>query len=313
MLKFQGKVIDANGNAVSGARLTVTKTNVLTPLPVIYSIASDNSIFASSNPFNSDANGEYAFVVESGSYSIEATGSSAVLNISKTITQFTQQTASEAVPVTLNRLVYYANAGWTAPAGVIQATVTCVGAGGGGGGGSTNAGASGGGAGGSGGATVRRTLPVDPTVTYIISIGTAGSGSGAGSAGTAGGDTTFSTLVQANGGNGGGSTTGSAAGVASTAGNGTLVGFGGSSSVTLTTTAIAVLYGAGAVVSGSTGGNGGTGIGGNNGSAGVTLETYPGGAGGAGDLVDKAGGGGGAALTAGANGSSGICIVEWIS
>ena len=347
MLKFQGKVTDLNGNPVPGAQLTITKTNVITPLPIIFTIASDGSIVASANPFNSDSNGEYVFAVESGSYSIEATGSAAVLNISKTITQFEQQQASVAVPVTLNRTVYYSTAAFTAPAGVVQATVTCVGAGGGGGGGSSNAGASGGGAGGSGGATVRRTLPVTPLTTYVITIGTAGSGSSAGSAGLAGGNTTFGSLVQANGGNGGGSSTGSAAGTASTAGNGTLVGFGGGSTVTLTTTPIAVINGFGGAVAGGAGGNGGPGASGGPGIAGIGVETYAGGALGAGDSVDKAGGGGGgssafgsggaggvrggsaaaspaannwgagggggAALAVGANGSNGICIVEWIS
>ena len=108
MLKFQGKVTDTSGNPVAGARLTVTKTNVITPLPIIYTIASDGSISASANPFNSDSNGEYVFAVEPGSYSIEATGSSAVLNISKTITQFTPSdpasSASTSNPYPFNRL-----------------------------------------------------------------------------------------------------------------------------------------------------------------------------------------------------------------
>ena len=98
---------DTSGNPVAGAQLTVTKTNVISPLPIIYTIQSDGSIFASANPFNSDSNGEYVFAVESGSYSIEATGSSAVLNISKTITQFTPSTAqSEAMAaIQYNRIL----------------------------------------------------------------------------------------------------------------------------------------------------------------------------------------------------------------
>ena len=67
MLKFQGKVTDLNGNPVPGAQLTITKTNVITPLPIIFTIASDGSIVASANPFNSDSNGEYVFAVEPGS------------------------------------------------------------------------------------------------------------------------------------------------------------------------------------------------------------------------------------------------------
>ena len=107
MLKFQGKVTDLNGNPVPGAQLTITKTNVITPLPIIFTIASDGSIVASANPFNSDSNGEYVFAVEPGSYSIEATGSSAVLNISKTITQFTpsDQSSSVADVARCNRLL----------------------------------------------------------------------------------------------------------------------------------------------------------------------------------------------------------------
>ena len=133
MLKFQGKVTDLNGNPVPGAQLTITKTNVITPLPIIYTIASDGSIVASANPFNSDSNGEYVFAVEPGSYSIEATGSSAVLNISKTITQFDQTyTAAVTTPVQLYRSIYYSDATWVAPSNCVQATVTCVGGGGGG-------------------------------------------------------------------------------------------------------------------------------------------------------------------------------------
>ncbi len=350
MLKFQGKVTDTSGNPVPGAQLTITKTNVITPLPVIYSIASDGSIVASANPFNSDSNGEYVFAVEPGSYSIEATGSSAVLNISKTITQFTPSDPASTAPVavTLNRLVFYSLSSWTAPPGVIQATVTCVGGGGGGGGGSSNGGGdTGGGAGGSGAATIRRTLPVDPGTIYPITIGTAGSGNSAGVAGLAGGNTTFGSLVQANGGNGGGSSTTSAAGVASTAGNGTMAGFGGGITTTFTTTAMPILYGFGAAISGSTGGNGGNGFTGDHGVAGNSLETFAGGARGLGNLGNKAGGGGGgssafgrggtggnyggaaatspaannwgagggggAALGSGASGSDGLCIVEWIS
>ena len=216
------------------------------------------------------------------------------------------------------------------------------------GGGSSNGGGdTGGGAGGSGAATIRRTLPVDPGVTYPITIGTAGSGNSAGVAGLAGGNTAFGSLVQANGGNGGGSSTTSAAGVASTAGNGTMAGFGGGVTITFTTTAMPILYGFGAAISGSTGGNGGDGFTGDHGVAGNRLETFAGGARGLGDLGNKAGGGGGgssafgkggnggnyggvaatvpaagnygagggggAAMGVGANGSDGLCIVEWIS
>jgi len=124
MLKFQGKVTDLNGNPVPGAQLTITKTNVITPLPIIFTIASDGSIVASANPFNSDSNGEYVFAVEPGSYSIEATGSSAVLNISKTITQFTPSDPASAASTvarycrTLNPFFYDSLSPWATSGGV---------------------------------------------------------------------------------------------------------------------------------------------------------------------------------------------------
>lgn len=347
MQKFYGRVTDSNGNPVPGARLTVYLANVISPLPVLFAEDANGNLVNSSNPVLSGESGEYAFIAQPGEYQIRVTGSSAALNVTKTITEYIGKEASSVVPVTLNRQVFTDNATWTAPAGVIQATVTCVGSGGGGGGGSTNAGASGGGAGGSGGATIRRTVTVNPLQGYAIVIGAAGSGSPAGSAGTAGGNTTFGTLVLANGGNGGGSSAGSGGGLPSTPGNGTLVGIGGGSTITFTTSAISILNGYGAAISGSQGGGGGLGTTGNPGSNGTTLETYAGGLGGAGDAIDKgggggggcsafgtggtggvyggaasqppgvsqygAGGGGGAALAAGAAGSKGLCIVEWIS
>ena len=348
MLKFQGKVTDLNGNPVPGAQLTITKTNVITPLPIIYTIASDGSISASANPFNSDSNGEYVFAVEPGSYSIEATGSSAVLNISKTITQFTplESSTTTAVAVTLNRQVFYSGASWTAPAGVIQATVTGVGGGGGGGGGGTSAGYGGGGGGGAG-ASIRRTLPINPGVTYAVDIGAFGAGGAAGSAGVAGGNTTFGSLLQANGGDGGSTTAVAAGGAGGLGGNGSLNGIGGGYTTVFSTAATPIINGYGAAVAGSRGGAGGLRTGGRDGISAVFMESYAGGAAGAGDGTSHAGGGGGGSSTfgsggngqtyggaaatspaadnygagggggatqgAGANGSSGICIVEWIS
>ena len=148
MLKFQGKVTDTNGNPVASARLTVSTENVVMPLPVVFTIQSDGSVLPGANPLLTDANGEYVFAIASGSYSISVTGSSSVLNISKTITQYTEPTTTTtatAVAVTLNRQVYSGTSSWTAPAGVIQATVTCVGGGGGGAGGGTVANRGGGG------------------------------------------------------------------------------------------------------------------------------------------------------------------------
>lgn len=348
MLKFQGKVTDTNGNPVASARLTILTENVITPLPLVYSINPDGSIVNASNPLLTDANGEYVFAVESGSYSISVTGSSAVLNVSKTITQFTASSSIPVAPVQLYRSIYAADNTWIAPSNCIQAWITCIGAGGGGGGGTSYMGGTGGGgAGGSGGASVRRTVPVSGGYPYAIVIGIGGGGGVQGVAGVAGGNTTFGTLVQANGGDGGGSSTTSAQGVASAPGNGTLNGIGGGLSPTLVTTPIAIINGFGAAMSGGTGGDGGNGTGGLNGYTGGAIETFPGGDPGLGDATFYgggggggssafgsggkggnwggaaaqsplasdwgAGGGGGAANASGEAGSNGLCIVEWIS
>lgn len=348
MQKFYGKVTDSRGNPIVGARLTVYLANVVSPLPVLFSEDGNGGLTSSSNPVLTNGSGEYSFVAQSGEYQIKATGSSAVLNITKTVTEYSTSTAEPIVPVTLNRQVFTDSATWTAPNGVIQATVTCVGAGGGGGGGSSNAGASGGGPGGGGGATIRRTVTVNPLSSYSIVINAAGiGGTGAGVAGTDGGSTKFGTLVEATGGKGGGSSSGSGTGTPGSGGNGTLVGIGGGGTIAFTTTAMSILNGYGAAISGSTGGGGGSGTIGSNGSSGNPLETYAGGLAGAGNAVDKgggggggssafgtggtggsyggtsaqppgvfqygAGGGGGAALATGAAGSKGLCIVEWIS
>jgi len=332
LLKFQGKVTDTSGNPVAGAQLTVTKTNVITPLPVIYTIASDGSIIAGANPFNSDSNGEYVFAVESGSYSIEATGSAAVLNISKTITQYQQQDVVDPVPVTLNSLVFTSASSWNCPTGVIQATITCLAGGSGGQGGGNAVGT--GGAGGAGGATVRRTIGVNPGQIYAITIGGGGNGGAPGlGAGSVGGDTSFGGIVTASG------------------QTGTTLGYGGpvGRNVVADTTMM-IFNGFGGICSGGSGGAGGNP---GSGSVGVTVETYAGGAvgqgaggngggGGGGSSpygaggkggnntsslavgsngVDAtgfgAGGGGGSSGTAtggsGGKGTGGLCIVEWIS
>ena len=337
---------DTSGNPVAGAQLTVTKTNVISPLPIIYTIQSDGSIFASANPFNSDSNGEYVFAVESGSYSIEATGSSAVLNISKTITQFTPSTAASTSPVaiTLQTQTFLASASWTCPAGVTQATVTCVAGGAGG-----RAGASGfgtGGDGGGGGATVVRQVPVTPGVTYAIVVGSGGiAGVPSLGAGGAGGNTTFGTLVTANGAPAPGALTGSP-------GTGTTAGYGGPIGASvIADTSEPIINGRGIICSGGTGREGGSN---SAGTSGNDVETHAGGVGGGGGATQGGGGGGGATpfgaggaggvnttnaniggagvsalansgagggggasgtITGGAGGAggSGLCIVEWIS
>ncbi len=339
MLKFQGKVTDTNGNPIAGAQLTVSKTNVILPLPVIYSINTDGSIYASANPFNSDSNGEYVFAVESGSYSIEATGSSAILNISKTITQFDQLEPTAPVPVTLNTQGYLSNSSWTAPTGVTRATITAVGGGAGGRAGSSGIGTAG--TGGGGGATVIREIVVVPGTTYPIVIGTGGNG-GVPSlgAGGAGGNTTFGTFVTANGAPAPGAISGSP-------GTGTTAGYGGPIGASVVAdTSEPIFYGRGAICSGGSapgpsangndvetfaggtaGASGGTNPGGGGGGAtpfgkggnggGNPTDAATGGAGSDALANSGAGGGGGAsgATTGGAGGKggSGLCIVEWIS
>ena len=342
MLKFQGKVTDLNGNPVPGAQLTISKTNVITPLPVIYAIADDGSITAAANPFNSDANGEYVFAIESGTYSIEATGSAAVLNISKTITQFTPSdatAASTAVAVTLQSQTFLASSSWTCPIGVTQATVTCVGGGAGGRAGGNGIGTAG--SGGGGGATVVRQIPVSPGVTYAIVIGGGGTaGAPSLGVGTAGGNTTFGTLVTANGAPAPGALTG-------TPGTGTTAGYGGPIGASVVAdTSEPIINGRGIICSGGSapgpalngndvetyaggpagasggtnpggGGGGATPFGGGGAGGGNPTDAAVGGAGTAALANSGAGGGGGAsgATTGGASGAggSGLCIVEWIS
>ena len=295
MLKFQGKVTDLNGNPVPGAQLTISKTNVITPLPIIYTIASDGSISASANPFNSDSNGEYVFAVEPGSYSIEATGSSAVLNISKTITQFTPSEATEPVAVTLRSQTFTTNSSWVCPVGVTQVTVTCVAGGAGGQGGSV--GTVGGGGGGAG-ATVWRTVPVSPGTTYPILIGAGGSaGAAPGGLGTSGGDTSFGSLVLAYGGSNAGQ-----------GGRGTTLGYGGTNALTVTANSSwPIFYGRGGVCAGGDGGAPGTVGGILPATDGYAVESYPGGVGGLYHVpaTQTVGGGGGGATPFGPGGDGG--------
>lgn len=113
---------------------------------------------------------------------------------------------------------YVADDTWVKPAGLVGAFVVCLGAGGGGGSGAkNNAGtAISGGRGGGGAAFASRfMLAAELASTENITIGVGGTGGasvssvGSGNAGAAGTDTSFGTLVVANGGGGGveGSTT----------------------------------------------------------------------------------------------------------
>jgi hypothetical protein len=92
MQKFQGTVTDTNGTPIASARLTVYTENVISPLPIIYTINSDSTIIVKQNPLLTDSNGDYVFAVAAGQYSIEATGNSAILNVNNTVTQFDPST-----------------------------------------------------------------------------------------------------------------------------------------------------------------------------------------------------------------------------
>jgi len=352
--KFYGKVTDTSGNPVANARLSVYQANVITPLPTIFKPNSDNTLGTLSNPFLTDSDGQYAFVVGDGEFEIRATGSSAVLNISKTITQFQEAiTSATPIPVTLNRQLFTSSASWTAPTGVIQVTVTCVG-GGGAGGGTAAAASNGGASGGTGGGTVRRVIPVTPGIIYSVVIGAGGVGA-TNADGTTGSNSTFgSALVIGPGGAGGLRSTTSTGASAPTGGFTSSIGFGGGRVLTLASdAALAIADGAGVAVGGGAGGAGGNGAAtGANGSPGIGCETFAGGSAGTGAgtagggggggggssafgngangptwvavgtdgisaLVNSGGGGSGAsngsAAHKGGDGGSGLCIVEWIS
>ncbi|HRG01578.1 MAG TPA: hypothetical protein PKZ75_10700, partial [Bacteroidia bacterium] len=80
---------------------------------------------------------------------------------------------------------------WTAPCGVSNATIICIGAGGGGGGGN-GASRDGGGGGGGGGCAIYNGITVTGGTTYNYTVGVGGSGGAQGANGTAGG---FSQMI----------------------------------------------------------------------------------------------------------------------
>lgn len=296
MQKFYGRVTDANGIPVASARLTVYLATVLSPLPPIFAENSDGSLRTQANPLLTNADGEYAFIVRAGEYQIRATGSSAVLNISKTVTQYTPQAPDDQVSVVLNVAEYTINAAWTAPAGVVQATITAVGGGAGGARADLSGPTAAGGVGGGAGATVVRTVPVTPGVAYTIAIGAGGAGGTTG-AGADGGDTTFGSMVTARGGKADGN-----------GGRGTSLGLGGTNDLNVVAnTSAPLFYGRGGICAGGDGGIGGVTGGRLTASSGYAVESYPGGAGGDFHVpaTQTVGGGGGGASVFGAGGDGG--------
>lgn len=284
MQKFYGKVTDANGSPVASARLSVYTENVNSPLPPIYRVDSNGALVSQANPLLTDSDGQYEFVTGDGSFTVRATGSSAVLNISKTVTQYTVPVATAApVASKLNQQIFTSGSLWQAPFGVTQATITCLAGGSGG-----QAGGSGftqGGTGGNGGATVRRTIGVISGDTYAITIGAGGNGgSPSFGAGVTGGNTSFGTVVTASG------------------QTGTTTGYGGPVGRNVTADSTMIIFnGFGGICSGGSGGAGGATVAG---SPGVTVETYAGGALGA-ALLGNGGGGGGGSSPYGAGGKGG--------
>lgn len=105
--------------------------------------------------------------------------------------------------------VFYASSTFTIPTQVDRVMVEVWGGGGGGAGAFTdNTGVCAGGGGGGAGGYAKSILTVTPGSTYAITVGTGGangtgSAAGAGTNGTAGGNSSFGTLVTANGGAGG--------------------------------------------------------------------------------------------------------------
>ncbi len=99
----------------------------------------------------------------------------------------------------LNAIQTFTSSGsWTAPAGVTKADVKVWGAGGGGG---SAGNCSGAGAGGGGGGFAESIVTVVPGTAYTITIGAGGTaGTSGNNNATAGGNSSFSTLVTANGG-----------------------------------------------------------------------------------------------------------------
>lgn len=147
---------------------------------------------------------------------------------------------------------------WTPPDGVKMVTVRLFGGGGGGGGGYTLSG----GAGGGGGEMAAQTLQVVPLTVYPITIGAGGKGGTERNDGSAGGVTSFGTLLSANGGSGG---VGRRSGSGSSQYNSADGGSGGSGGG-----AGGGNGGDGSGGSGSYGGNGGSN--GNNGSNGIAVD-----------------------------------------
>lgn len=218
--------------------------------------------------------------------------------------------AVENVPQDPEVQIFTATDTWEKPAGARLIKVECQGGGAGGGG--TPAGATGSSAAGGGGGGAYTMSHLSANVvgsTETVTVGAGGGGGAAGAnAGSAGGTTTFGSLVSAGGGNGGSAgfarTTGSNISTGGLGGTGTtgdflVPGGDGGNGVIITNLCIATAWGGGSYLCGMRRGSGFiTGQGG-----GTNGRTYGGGGGGA------VSGSGGTSAQAGGDGAAGVVIV----
>lgn len=238
---------------------------------------------------------------------------------------------------------FTASGTFTPATGVTGVRVTIVGAGGGGAGKGNSSASPGGGGGGAGEAVVGMPWVVVPAVGITVTIGAKGTGGNASgantTAGTAGGDTSFGSVLIARGGKAGDATGASGAGsgingavskaVDVVGGVGTAesaVHFGGSSGGgggSTTTSPGAAGGGSGPYLGAAGGATNGSRAGGGGGASTTYGNGGVGGAGGSGGTNSAAGsygggGGGAGAVTAnvasvGGSGTDGYCLVEWIA
>lgn len=207
-----------------------------------------------------------------------------------------------------SRQIVSASGTYTLPAGIRAIMITCYGAGGGGGG-VANAATNSGAAGGGGAGAKSQTLVQNPSATYSVTIGAAGTAASAGAnTGGTGGDTIFGSVCTAKGGVGGvGDTIATihvgglgGAGGAPGSGVGDLKGEGMSGGMGLALAAAVAISGCG----------GSTDI-----SAGAIEKRNATSAGGSPAAAGGGGGSGGCAISGGASqaggaGAAGLCLVD---
>lgn len=216
---------------------------------------------------------------------------------------------------TPNQQTFTSSGSFTVPDGVTTLYLSgCAGGGGGGGGGgnpTTGSSGGGGGGGGAGNIAINQSVTVVPGQTYTVTIGARGNGgansglsSSDGKNGTAGGTTSFGSLLTLSG---GGAGLGGVSGGNPSPGGGFGGAPGGSDGGDGNfTTAVATGNG-GVGASGPFGVNGGRGRSGTPGRSGYAATGYGTGGGGGGGSYGSGGGIG----AAGGNGSPGILIVRW--